>query len=69
MTYPWMPDAEISGIGTYATSQQPITRSYPLTSGCNGPLQMTFEDLIYILVYSISKSIILEQIANLQRLY
>ncbi len=55
MPYAWMPGHQKkkhdSSFKTDATCKQYIIRSYPLTSGCNRPLQMTFEDQINILVY------------------
>ena len=53
-----MPYAWLTGhqkYGTYLKLMLPLNNTLsnltPLTSGCNGPLQMTFEDQINILVY------------------
>lgn len=55
MPYAWMPGTPQNKINTYLKLMRPINDTLsdltPLTSGCNRPLQMTFEDQINILVY------------------
>lgn len=55
MPYAWMSGTPQNKINTYLKLMRPINDTLsdltPLTSGCNRPLQMTFEDQINILVY------------------
>jgi hypothetical protein len=55
MPYAWMPGTPQNKINTYLKLMRPVNDTLsdltPLTSGCNRPLQMTFEDQINILVY------------------
>jgi hypothetical protein len=55
MPYAWMPGPLKKKHDTYFKMMQPVNNTLPgltpLTSGCNRPLQMTFEDQINILVY------------------
>jgi len=55
MPYAWMPGPRKENHDTYFKMMQPVNNTLPdltpLTSGCNRPLQMTFEDQINILVY------------------
>ena len=55
MPYAWMPGTPKNKINTYLKLMRPVNDTLsdltPLTSGCNRPLQMTFEDQINILVY------------------
>jgi hypothetical protein len=55
MPYTWMPGHQKRKYDTYLKLMLPLnntlTNLTPLTSGCNRPLQMTFEDQINILVY------------------
>jgi len=55
MPYAWMPGTQKKKHDTYFKMMQPVNNTLPdltpLTSGCNRPLQMTFEDQINILVY------------------
>jgi len=55
MPYAWMPGTQKKKHDTYCKMMQPVNNALPdltpLTSGCNRPLQMTFEDQINILVY------------------
>lgn len=55
MPYAWMPETPQNKINTYLKLMRPVNDTLsdltPLTSGCNRPLQMTFEDQINILVY------------------
>ena len=52
MPYAWMPGPPKKKHDTYFKMMQPVTNTLPdltpLTSGCNRPLQMTFEDQINI---------------------
>ena len=55
MPYAWMSGTPQNKINTYLKLMRPVNDTLsdltPLTSGCNRPLQMTFEDQINILVY------------------
>lgn len=55
MPYAWIPGTPQNKINTYFKLMRPVNDTLsdltPLTSGCNRPLQMTFEDQINILVY------------------
>lgn len=55
MPYAWMPETLKKKHDTYFKMMLPVSNALPdltpLTSGCNRPLQMTFEDQINILVY------------------
>jgi hypothetical protein len=55
MPYAWMPGPLKKKYDTYLKLMMPVNNTLskltPLTSGCNRPLQMTFEDQINILVY------------------
>ena len=55
MPYAWMPETLKKKHDTYLKMMLPVNNTLPdltpLTSGCNRPLQMTFEDQINILVY------------------
>jgi len=55
MAYSWMPRQQKEKNETYLKLMLPVNDTLPnltpLTSGCNRPLQMTFEDQINILVY------------------
>ena len=55
MPYTWMPGHQKRKYDTYLKLMLPLNNTLPnltpLTSGCNRPLQMTFEDQINILVY------------------
>lgn len=55
MPYAWMPGTLKKKHDTYFKMMLPVNNTLPdltpLTSGCNRPLQMTFEDQINILVY------------------
>lgn len=55
MPYAWMPGNLKKKHDTYFKMMLPVNNTLPdltpLTSGCNRPLQMTFEDQINILVY------------------
>jgi hypothetical protein len=55
MPYAWMPGPQKKKHDTYLKLMRPVNDTSPdltpLTSGCNRPLQMTFEDQINILVY------------------
>jgi hypothetical protein len=55
MPYAWMPETLKKKHDTYFKMMMPVNNALPdltpLTSGCNRPLQMTFEDQINILVY------------------
>src|SRR5450830_674243 len=55
MPYAWMPETLKKQHDTYFKMMLPVNNTLqdltPLTSGCNRPLQMTFEDQINILVY------------------
>ncbi len=55
MPYAWMPAHQKRKHDTYLKLMLPVNDTLPnlspLTSGCNRPLQMTFEDQINILVY------------------
>lgn len=55
MPYAWIPGTPQNKINTYLKLMRPVNDTLsdltPLTSGCNRPLQMTFEDQINILVY------------------
>jgi hypothetical protein len=55
MPYTWMPGSQTRKHDTHLKLMLPLTNTLPdlapLTSGCNRPLQMTFEDQINILVY------------------
>jgi hypothetical protein len=55
MPYAWMPGTLKKQHDTYFKMMLPVNNTLPdltpLTSGCNRPLQMTFEDQINILVY------------------
>jgi hypothetical protein len=55
MAYSWMPGQQKEKNETYLKLMIPVNDTLPnltpLTSGCNRPLQMTFEDQINILVY------------------
>ena len=55
MPYSWMPEHSKKKNETYLKLMLPVNDTLPdltpLTSGCNRPLQMTFEDQINILVY------------------
>lgn len=55
MAYSWMPGQQKEKNETYLKLMLPVNDTLPdltpLTSGCNRPLQMTFEDQINILVY------------------
>jgi len=55
MPYTWMPGHQNRKYDTYLKLMLPLNNTLPnltpLTSGCNRPLQMTFEDQINILVY------------------
>jgi hypothetical protein len=55
MPYSWMPGHQNKKNETYLKLMLPVNNTLsdltPLTSGCNRPLQMTFEDQINILVY------------------
>jgi len=55
MPYAWMPGPRKKKRDTYFKMMLPVNNTLPdltpLTSGCNRPLQMTFEDQINILVY------------------
>jgi hypothetical protein len=55
MPYTWMPGPLKKKHDTYLKLMMPVNDTLseltPLTSGCNRPLQMTFEDQINILVY------------------
>ena len=55
MPYAWMPGPLKKKHDTYFKMMRPVNNTLPdltpLTSGCNRPLQMTFEDQINILVY------------------
>jgi len=55
MPYAWMPGTLKKKHDTYFKMMRPVNNTLPdltpLTSGCNRPLQMTFEDQINILVY------------------
>jgi len=51
----WMPGHQKNKLETYLKLMRPVNNTLPdltpLTSGCNRPLQMSFEDQINILVY------------------
>ncbi len=55
MPYTWMPGCRKDKDKTYLNLMRPLNTTLPgltsLTSGCNRPLQMTFDDQINILVY------------------
>ena len=55
MPYAWMPGSQTRKHDTYLKLMLPLNNTLPdldpLTSRCNRPLQMTFEDQINILVY------------------
>ncbi|MBE3143485.1 MAG: IS4 family transposase, partial [Planctomycetes bacterium] len=55
MPYAWIPGTLKKKHDTYCKMMLPVNNALPdltpLTSGCNRPLQMTFEDQINILVY------------------
>lgn len=55
MPYAWMPGYQTRKHDTHLKLMLPLNNTLPdlapLTSGCNRPLQMTFEDQINILVY------------------
>ena len=55
MPYAWMPGTQKKKHNTYFKMMMPVNNALPdltpLTSGCNRPLQLTFEDQINILVY------------------
>ena len=55
MPYAWMPGRQKKKHDTYLKLMLPVNNTLqglnPLLSGCNRPLQMTFEDQINILVY------------------
>ncbi len=55
MPHAWMPGHQKNKLETYLKLMRPVNNTLsdltPLSSGCNRPLQMTFEDQINILVY------------------